>query len=138
MILFISPFNSSNSHTNVVICDGTKRYPAEIDFPGHWTHVVAVYDPSGATAADKFYVYVNGTQKETARYESNCVFADTDTSLLVGHDSASSLTSGRQLAISQLAFFFRTLNQTEVQQMYSNPTSGKKTRRKSKVNEANN
>lgn len=87
--------------------------------------MAAVYNPAGSTAADKFYVYVNGTEKETARYETSCTLADTKTSLLIGHDSDSAPSGGRSVALSQLAFFFRSLNQTEAQHIYSNPSSGK-------------
>jgi len=112
----------SNGHTNVVLCDGTKRYPVEIAFPSEWTLVTAVYNPSGATAADNFYVYTNGSNKETALYKVNCVLDDTDTHLVLGHDTTSGSVSSRPFEITQLAFYYKILS--HAQSMNSDATSG--------------
>lgn len=108
-----------------MLCDGTKRYPVEIQFPSQWTHVTAIYNPSGSTAADKFFVYLNGTMKETALYAAKCDLSDVDTHLLLGHENTSGSVSSRPFEITQLAFYYKILSQATVQQIYSDVTSGK-------------
>jgi len=97
----------------------------EIDLTSQWTHITAIYNPSGGTAADRFFVYINAIKKETALYGVKCDLSDQDTHLLIGHESTTGSVSSRPFAIAQLAFFSKVLSNAEVQEVYNNVTSGK-------------